>query len=58
MFHSENIISNDDDEPEPNFATGVKLAASETKEIEIPVTRRFALFVNSLRNTEYFRDFD
>jgi hypothetical protein len=40
MFRLANFTENsraDDDEPEPNFATGVKLAANETKEIEIPI---------------------
>jgi hypothetical protein len=44
--------SGDDDEPEPNFATGVKLAANETKEIEIPVTNgsRFSLVLYTTPN--------
>lgn len=46
MFSTENGNSNDGgDEPEPNFATGVKLAANQSGEIEIPVTNgsRFSL---------------
>lgn len=41
-FNRSETIKIDDsvieDDPAPNFSTGVKLAASETKEIEIPVT--------------------
>lgn len=39
MFRPANFAESsiDGDEPEPNFATGLKLAANETKEIEIPV---------------------
>ena len=41
MFHAVNYAENknfDDDERDPNFATGVKLAAKQSTEIEIPVT--------------------
>ena len=48
MFHENNIQAADDEDIEPNFTTGVKLAPGKSTEIEIPVTDGKRMAINFL----------